>query len=577
MARKISVNAVAAGIAAVAATPQNRSVCALIEALLVFKRMDVLGLERTIANADGVFNDLLLVLPEDENGLLYLRRGVDGRPFWGKRTLGARGTVWNTATRPTAAGLLFEPPLLRDPAPPHAPHPFRIDAISYIFDAQPANNQFVPIDALAAIVLRNESWDEAPTWDDLIDEVCIRFDLTLDELTLITSRAVLDAIDPFAGDPWEPGLLPTSLRPAPGGVRHVELVADRHRGGDAVSIPLRVDERTRRMIVLCILSTTAVLLVGPPGTGKTTLLAEIIEELRTNGEYAELFGNLDDPIWRTPDDSWTSREILGGPGVLPVSHDIRFVPGVIPMAIEEYRWVVLDEINRGDADRIFGALITWLSDRDVEIGQVSDNPDSKSVRLEWSNERDSSATTQALTDDDAPGDVVFRAGRSWRLLGTYNAQDAQRVFRFGQALGRRFQQVPIPAMTPDEFDAVLTELQGAEVLPASIDDRIASAYRAHYEQHDTRLGPAQFFKLRNYVSEGLSAFRDGVAEDDDWTARVPEGTIDELFAEAYLVTLGERLCRLDDGVREALRGRIVPETIPEDQWTWISGRLTDLT
>lgn len=574
MARRIDADVVSAAVGAIARTAQNRSVCSLIESFLVFRRLDVLGCDRTIAHADQVCIDLFVVLPDDENGRLYLRRGADGRPFWGKTKLGARGTVWNVSTRPTGAGLLFDPPLVRDPEPPHSAHPFRSDVLDRIVASQTAHNEFVPIDALAALVLRDAEVDEALDWDGLIDRACELFDQSRADIERITGEPVLSQLPLFAGEPWEPDLLPDELRPLRD-EPEVGVVADRQ--DLAAVITLRVDERTRRMIRLGILSTSAVLLVGPPGTGKTTLLAEVIHELRTSPELESLFGGVGDPVWRTPDDSWTSREVVGGPTVMPGSHDIRFMPGLIPRAIEENRWVVLDEINRGDADRIFGPLITWLSDRPVEIGRVTDEPDAAKVTLDWSDDVGSSADTAGLRPGTTTGDVIYRAGRSWRLLGTYNAQDAQRVFRFGQALGRRFQQVPIPAMTPVELEEVLDDLSAVIALPPDTDDRISALYRAHYEADvETRLGPAQFLKMRTYVGQGVSHLRREDA-DDAWVD-VSDELIDELVAEAYLVNVGERLARLDSALLEAVRGRAVEDlALSSAQWEWLQQRLADLS
>ena len=40
---------------------------------------------------------------------------------------------------------------------------------------------------------------------------------------------------------------------------------------------------------------------------------------------------------------------------------LRFRPGKVLDAIANDRWLVIDEANRADLDRIFGGLLTWLA------------------------------------------------------------------------------------------------------------------------------------------------------------------------------------------------------------------------
>ncbi len=62
------------------------------------------------------------------------------------------------------------------------------------------------------------------------------------------------------------------------------------------------------------------------------------------------------------------------------------------------------------------------------------------VVLGWAEGGTSSVDNMEGLDASEPTgeSVQYLAGDQWRLLGTYNAVDAQRVFRSGQALGRRF-------------------------------------------------------------------------------------------------------------------------------------------
>ena len=64
------------------------------------------------------------------------------------------------------------------------------------------------------------------------------------------------------------------------------------------------------------------------------------------------------------------------------------------------------------------------------------------VYLEWTDQPESRVRPVAT-----PPSLEYAAGSEWRVLGTYNAVDAQRVFRMGQALSRRFKHVPVPPVS----------------------------------------------------------------------------------------------------------------------------------
>jgi hypothetical protein len=112
--------------------------------------------------------------------------------------------------------------------------------------------------------------------------------------------------------------------------------------------------------------------------------------------------------------------------------------------IRDDRWLVLDETNRADMDKIMGPVLTWLSEQEVEIARTRPTG-GQPIHLGWAD----SPESRVSTEDGPEGAIRYLAGKDWRLLGTYNPQDAQRVFRFGQALSRRFVLVPIPALLPD--------------------------------------------------------------------------------------------------------------------------------
>lgn len=432
----------------------------------------------------------------------------------------------------------------------------------------------------------------------------------LGEATLPRSMMVLilDGVDPVELQVYREDDVGSAFKALFPDATLVEIARPEHGaslplgGVPAPSSPAQilVDERVRRMVKIAIASSVAVVLVGPPGTGKTRLLEEVIEEIRqAPGDYG--FPPVAPPLWATPEESWTTRDLVGG---LTVDEKglLRFREGYVLDAIRQDRWLVLDETNRADMDKIFGGLMTWLSSSaEIELGPVTTHFGAPSVQLAWSHEQASSVENQGTLGEATPvGDPVrFLAGASWRLLGTYNAVDAQRVFRFGSALGRRFARVPIPAPSAELFKKAL-EPSVAD-LPSSIAEGIAGLYAAHSESQVTELGPALFMAIPRYVRSGLGlpalALQDpGPAEAvDDLSdgdsaeteaadplqpaldAPVGSGpgahgaAAESLLAEAYLVSVGTWLTRVSDEALEQLGERVIKghSALSKDQWDWV--------
>jgi MoxR-like ATPase len=325
--------------------------------------------------------------------------------------------------------------------------------------------------------------------------------------------------------------------------------------------PLVLDSRVRRMLRTAVASRPAVMLVGPPGTGKSQLVAELIADVAADPRSVGMVAG-HDPLIVTPDDSWTVRELLGGDTV--DDHGcIRFTPGLVPQAISQDKWLVLDEANRADMDRIFGGLLTWLSGQHVTIGRTTNAPDATPVNLGWNQSRDSTtAGVEAITSGVSTDETVeYLAGTEWRLLGTYNALDAQRVFRFGLALGRRFAHVPVPPPGIDDFETALEgRLDGLTEPRRSIArNRILDIYEAHLNVDSAALGPGVFFEIPGYLAAGTT-----------------EDSLEELIAEAYLTSTGTWLARLEEDQLDQLGLILGNPARLGDEWEWIRNQLRSL-
>lgn len=71
-------------------------------------------------------------------------------------------------------------------------------------------------------------------------------------------------------------------------------------------------------------------------------------------------------------------------------------------AIAADQWLLLDEANRADLDRIFGGMLTWLAGQEVTVGRESRGSPSEIV-LTWSRRPESSVEKVApLATSPAP-------------------------------------------------------------------------------------------------------------------------------------------------------------------------------
>jgi MoxR-like ATPase len=341
------------------------------------------------------------------------------------------------------------------------------------------------------------------------------------------------------------------------GLPIVEERSHRRVRSPIAAVPLILDSRIRRMLRRAVASSKAIMLVGPPGTGKSTLVEEMVAEAAADPPaYGLTYQHQLSVV--TPDESWTARELLGGTTVGQDGH-LVFAPGHILHAISSDQWLLLDEANRADLDRIFGGTLTWLAGQEVTIGRRRPGADSEIV-LAWADGARSSVKTEDL--DGRPGTTTYRAGQEWRLLGTYNSLDAHRVFRLGIALGRRFAQVPVPPPRADQFREIAHERLIDDLPPEiaeEVADVVARIYEAHAQSGLLATGPALFLTIARYVEAGG-----------------PAGTSDnlpELIAEGYLSAFGTWLVGQEGETLDALGQQMSLPGVLGQQWDWVRQQL----
>lgn len=188
-----------------------------------------------------------------------------------------------------------------------------------------------------------------------------------------------------------------------------------------------------------------IILQGPPGTGKTTLAKIICEVFNTS--YTEI----------TAISDWSTYDTIGGiQPVIDSNNNETFdgKNGLIVDAIlkscntilenEKYSgnftadWLIIDELNRCEIDKVFGELFTVFGNDD--ISQI------KKINLPF-------------YKNENKKEIYIP--NKFRIIGTMNDVDKDFVFNISQGLSRRFTFISIYPPTEDHF---IDEIKNAKIV-----------------------------------------------------------------------------------------------------------------
>lgn len=229
-----------------------------------------------------------------------------------------------------------------------------------------------------------------------------------------------------------------------------------------------------------------IILVGPPGTGKSKLAKEIC---KSYGVEYEMVTAMSD---------WSTYDTIGG---YKPDRDgtLYFDEGVFLRLFKNkknnnsnIKWLIIDEINRADIDKAFGVLFSALTGDRVTLSFKSKSGENIVIRPEEDDEEE--------VEIQEHGYVI---PKDFRIIGTMNTYDKTSLYEMSYAFMRRFAFIPVgvPKNIDKDLVAKYLNIWGIEdksINNVDLKEGLAEVWNIINKYR--RVGPAIIEDIARYVS-----------------------------------------------------------------------------
>lgn len=310
------------------------------------------------------------------------------------------------------------------------------------------------------------------------------------------------------------------------------------------------DDSVLRNIIAGIIKGNIVL-QGPPGTGKTTLAKIICDVFDVS--YTEATANSD---WTTydsigglqPTANDEGQEVIVGKNGYVISSVLECCDLIVKSenddGILQGNWLILDELNRCEIDKVFGDLFTALG---------SDAFGTERVINLW-------------YQKDENKKMIYIPNR-YRIIGAMNNVDKNFVNDISQGLSRRFTFIDI---LPPEEKNFQTESQNAKKLAKQrvIDKvKVFGAVTIDNNYLNELDGISNFNEIENNMLELIKRIRYSHQDDESYLGlQIGTAQIIDLYESLYITMIVADIKNTDangeilkDIVDSAIASRIIPQ------------------